>query len=323
MYSLSKIQLSADLAQAVVKKHFGTQRKLKTYEELKEGFFNAAALLELDDGWKFVLKAAPPDEVRVLRYERDIMRAEVESMRLVRQQTEVPVPQIYCFDTSRSVLPSSFFIMECLPGTPFHKLRPGLSPEDQASIERQMGHLARLMSEITGPAFGYWAQPEPPSCTWRECFTHMLQGVIQDGQEMEVKFPLSYEEIYSELESHLSVLDEVKTPCLVHWDLWPGNVFVDPKTMKITGLIDFERVMWADPLIEVFFGYLDPNSSTVQGFGSELFREPGQVRRRLLYNAYLFLIMVIETYYRHFETRDQENWARGMLDKTLQQLSGF
>src|SRR5512142_2061664 len=100
MYSLSKIELSAELTQAAVSSHFGSQRKIKTYEELKEGFFNAAALLELDDGLKCVLKAAPPEAVRVLRYERDIMRAEVESMRLVRTQTAVPVPEIYVFDTT-------------------------------------------------------------------------------------------------------------------------------------------------------------------------------------------------------------------------------
>jgi aminoglycoside phosphotransferase (APT) family kinase protein len=321
MYSLSKIKLSADLAQAAVHSHFGSQRKLKTYEELKEGFFNAAALLELDDGMKCVLKAAPPDDVRVLRYERDIMRAEVEAMRLVREQTEVPVPEIYVFDTTRSILPSNYFLMEFLSGTPFHKLRPQIAPEAQAAIEHEMGRLARRMSEITGPAFGYWAQPEPPGCSWRSCFARMLQGVLRDGQDIGVQFPISYEEIYSELEMHLPALEAVKTPRLVHWDLWDGNVFVNPQTLKITGLIDFERVMWADPLIEATFGWLDPNGNAVKGFDGDLFSQPEHFKRRLLYNAYLFLIMVIETYYRHFETQDQENWARGMLDETLKKLA--
>ena len=106
MYSFSKIPLNADLARAIARKHFGAERSLKTFTELTDGYYNAAALLELEDGLKCVLKAAPPPEVQVLRYEKDILRAEVESMRLVRERTGVPAPEVYAWDTSRDLLPS-------------------------------------------------------------------------------------------------------------------------------------------------------------------------------------------------------------------------
>ena len=76
MESLSKIALNAELAGAIAARHFGSSTQLRSFEELKDGLFNAAALLELSDGAKVVLKAAPPAEVRVLRYERDILRGE-------------------------------------------------------------------------------------------------------------------------------------------------------------------------------------------------------------------------------------------------------
>ncbi len=322
MDSFSKIPLSADLAQSIITHHFGSGCRLSAFEELREGFFNAAARLELEDGRKFVLKAAPPDEVRVMRYEKELMRAEVEAMRLVGAQTRVPVPVIHVYDTSRSLLPSDFFLMEFLPGTPFHKLRPTLAPEAQKRVERQMGRMACELSAITAPAFGYWMQPARPAAGWRECFTRMLQGVLEDGYEMNVTLHQPYDELYAELERHFPVLDEVHTPRLVHWDLWDGNVFVDPATLRVTGLIDFERVMWADPLIEAIFafGKHDPNSAFVEGFGERLFVDPAQVTRRMLYNAYLYLIMIIECTFRKYPTHDQENWSRGMLIKTMEFL---
>lgn len=321
MYSLTKIQLSAETAQAIVRQHFGSQCNLLTFQELKEGYFNAAALLELDDGLKCVLKAAPAAHVRVLRYEHDIMRAEVESMRLVRQRTEVPVPEILVYDNSHSLLESDFFIMEFLNGTPFNNLRKEMSQEAQTAIETQMGQITRQMSEITGDAFGYWAQPEAPGTSWRACFGKMVHGVLQDGLDIGVELPLHYDEIYHRLEAHFDVLEEITTPRLVHWDLWDGNIFVNPESTKIVGVIDFERILWGDPLIESIFGNLNPDSPAARGFGGDVLNSPEQKVRRMLYNTYLWLIMIIETYYRRFETKDQENWARGRLDQELQNLA--
>jgi len=321
MDSFSKIALTADLAREIVSQHFDAGRKLAAFEELREGYFNAAALLELDDGFKCVLKAAPPTEVKVLHYEKDLMRAEVESMRLVRQRTQVPVPEIFVYDTTRRLLPSEFFLMEFVQGTPFHKLRGQLSAQVQQDVRREMGRMTREMAEITGPAFGYWIQPCPAGGSWRECFTGMLRGVLEDGLEVQVDLERPYDEIYQILQKHFSALDEVTIPRLVHWDLWDGNVFVDPQTGRVTGLIDFERVMWADPLMEAIFGDHDPNSPGVAGYGEPLFQDPAQITRRLLYNAYLYLIMVIECTYRKYPDQNQENWTRPRLREVLQRLA--
>ena len=118
MDSFSKIPLSAEQAQKILTHHFGSGTRLRSFEELKEGFFNAAALLELDDGFRCVMKAAPPDDVRVMRYEKNLMKAEVEAMRLVRQRTRVPVPEIYIYDTTRRFVKSDFFLMGSLTRHP-------------------------------------------------------------------------------------------------------------------------------------------------------------------------------------------------------------
>jgi aminoglycoside phosphotransferase (APT) family kinase protein len=320
MYSFSKIQLTAQEVDTIIKAQFGSQRKLCAFQELKEGLFNAAALLELDDGLKCVIKAAPPADVKVMRYEKDILRAEVESMRLVRAQTSVPIPDILAYDPSRSLLPSEYFLMTYLPGVSFHHLRRDLSAEQQALVQHEMGRLTRAISKITGPAFGLWSQPEPVDVPWRACFLNMVENVLLDGEESGVELPLPYAEIRRRIAANSAVFDEVTTPRLVHWDLWDGNIFVDPVTAKITGLIDFERVLWGDPLIEGIFIDLNPDSQAVQGFGGDVLSSPNQQTRRRLYNTYLYLIMVIECAYRHYETNDQENWVRPQLAEILDSL---
>jgi aminoglycoside phosphotransferase (APT) family kinase protein len=321
MDSFSKIPLSAQQAQDILAGHFGTGCRLRSFEELREGFFNAAALLELEDGSRLVMKAAPPDEVRVLRYEKNLMKAEVEAMRLVRQRTGVPVPEILVYDTSRQFVKSDFFLMDWLPGLPLHKARKQFPAEVQLEIDQKMGRMTRELSGITNEAFGYWVQPEPVGTSWRDCFAHMLNGVLQDGLDLQVDLNQPYEAIFRQLERHFGVLDAVQTPRLVHWDLWDGNVFVNPETGQITGLIDFERVLWADPLMEAIFAGFHPDGGFIAGYGENFHQDASQATRRRLYNVYLFLIMVIECYFRKYPTQDQENWARGRLREELEQLN--
>jgi len=321
MESISKIPITPEAVQAITAAHLSAHGNLHGYEEMKDGMYNTAVLLELEDGFRCVLKAAPPDHIRVLRYEIDIMRAEVESMRLVRAQTAVPVPEIYAYDTSRRFLESDYYLMEYVPGTSFHKLRPDLTTEEQANIQREMGRMAREINSLTNPAFGYFARSEMPGVTWRDCFAHMLQDILKDGIEMDVALPMPYADLFAHLEKHFDSLDEITTPRLVHWDLWDGNVFVDPLTRKVTGLIDFERSLWGDPLIEVFFMDMDAQGACSQGYNEDMLSRPVQRTRRLLYNAYLFLIMIIECYYRQYPTDDQEKWVRVEFDKVLAALA--
>jgi len=320
MYSFSKMPISAQAIRDIVTHHFGSQSAIGSYHELKDGYFNAAYMIGFEDGSKCVLKAAPSDSVHVLHYEKNIMRAEVEAMRLVRQRTQVPVPEIICYDTSRSIIPTDFFIMSFIAGVPFNKLRSSLPEDEQKTIGREVGRFARQMNEITATRFGYYAQDQSQRSSWREAFDLMLDWLLTDGQTMQVALPVPYDELRHWMRQGYAVLDEVTTPRLVHWDLWDGNIFVDPTTRSITGLIDFERALWADPLMEFGFSDLQKQTAFIEGYGQNLLDTPDKKLRRVLYNLYLYLIMIIECYYRKYETKDQENWARGQFRKEWARL---
>jgi hypothetical protein len=52
--------------------------------------------------------------------------------------------------------------------------------------------------------------------------------VLADGAAMDVSLPQPYAVIRERVHCCAAVLDQVCTPQLVHWDLWDGNIFIDP-----------------------------------------------------------------------------------------------
>lgn len=319
MQSLSKTTLTSEVLAAIVRKHLG--EPLESFTEMKDGYFNTAYCLQLNNGQKCVLKVAPPPEARVLTYEHGILQAEVEALRLVREHTGVPVPQVLAYDASGQLTASPFFVMAFVSGEPFNKVRAQWSVEDQAGIDRTVGGYVRAIGTITGTAFGCYAQPANQRPTWRAAFTVMLNNLLQDGRALQVELPVPYDDLFAQMEKHFEALDEVTTPRLVHWDLWDGNVFVDPVTQKVTGVIDFERAWWGDPLAEVCFRRMDSKAAVVQGYGEDVFATPNQKRRRILYNLYLYLIMIIEHYYRQYESDDLLKWATGLFVADWERLT--
>ena len=155
---------------------------------------------------------------------------------------------------------------------------------------------------------------------WRAAFLAMLDDILADGVAMDVGLPQPYEVVRHHAHRCAAVLDEVTTPHLVHWDLWDGNIFADSATCKITGVIDFERALWGDPLMEVQYRTLETSPGFAEGYGRPMLDTPAERLRRVLYNVYLYLIMVIEAAYRQYETRELELWARQQLAQELERL---
>ncbi len=208
MRSLSKTIVSLDAAQAIVAATFGSHAAIRGFEELTDGFFNAAYAITLADGLRCVLKVAPPDGVRVLRYEGDILAAEVAVLRLLRVRTSIPVPEIFYYDTARRVLDSNFYLMAFIEGVPSTSCAATLSPE-AGLIDRETGGYLRQMNAITGPAFGYFAHPEPAGRSWRATFLAMVAGVLADGQALAVPLPLPYDAVAQRVARAAAVLDDI------------------------------------------------------------------------------------------------------------------
>jgi aminoglycoside phosphotransferase (APT) family kinase protein len=239
-----------------------------------------------------------------MRCEIDTMMTEVSALKLLATIEQLPIPRIYVHDDSLTLLPVEYFIMEHLEGSPYSQVKASLSDSEKEKIEHQLGVLSRVINELKGESFGLFSQATFPS--WKEAFRDMIYGLLADGRDAGVTLPITYPELKHEIEIRLDVLDEVKEPRLVHWDLWDGNVFV--KDGEITGLIDFERALWGDPLMEYYFSHFTPSPAFRQGYGLFL-TEPSQLARRELYDLYFDLILYIECAYRKYNNKEHVKWT--------------
>ncbi|MNW37298.1 Phosphotransferase enzyme family protein [compost metagenome] len=312
-----KRQLSdSDLAK-LVQRAFGGARILNSALELKDGWFNSAYVLTMEDGMKTVLKVAPHNAGGTLRYERNMMEAEVDVLRHLKNTGVIPVPEVYYYNNS--AVEPEYFIMEYLEGQPYNKIKDQLTDLEREQIEVELGRYNRLINDITGKIFGYYAIQDKHGTCWWEVFRDMMSDLLADARDAKLALPAADEEIMGLLDKHRAALKEVTTPRLVHWDLWDGNLFVEDG--HITGIIDCERAIWGDPLMEYYFRDLAGRPPAfMEGYGLHNLNE-SELERVKLYDLYLALIMYIECYYRKYTDRNHIQWASENLTQCWQRMS--
>jgi len=270
--------------------------------ELKEGWFNAAYDIRLADGREAVLKIAPPKGAETLAYERNIMETEVSTMRLVGENPAIPAPEVCFYDRTHEICDSDYFFMEKLAGDNYENVRDSLQPGTRAEIDFNIGKIVREINLYSGSYYGYPGNKALQGGSWKEAFLKMVDAALEDGLRRNVDYGYGYDEIRDAVSKHAPSLDEVVAPRLVHWDAWDSNVYV--KDGRISGLLDFERALWGDPLMEAqfrVFGYGDlEETDSMRGYGKTSFSSD-ETRRCRLYTLYLGLLMNTECYYRLYE----------------------
>lgn len=330
--SITKNRQTSETLRAMAARAFGAAQVPEGegedwFEELGHGWCNVAYRITLRDGETVVVKIAPPAGVEVMTYEKDMMRIEVTSLRLIRERTSVPVPAVLHYDTSRELCDAEYFFMEFVEGDNLGIIEAGLEKETRAAYLQALGAANRELNGIKGNRFGPLlgsAASEPAAAsgaTWREVFLGICEDVLSDGERRSVDLGWDYNAVRQLFTEHADCLDEVTEPSFIEWDLWSSNVMV--RDGAIVGIIDHERALYGDSLMEAGFVAVEPDalpgdpSDFLRGYGKESFTEAEHMRRRL-YNVHLMLIMIIETVYRgHVETR-QYDFARERLAQVLE-----
>ncbi len=331
MESLTKRGITESELRSLVRRGFGAQARLQRWHELDGGTFNASYAVGLADGTDLVLKVAPPPELRLLSHEVDLMRTEVEFYGLAGT-AEVAVPKVVFADFARDLIGTDFVFLSRVAGVTLHSVRDRLTPAHLTAVRGEIAAHAARMHTITGPAYGYplrgsrsW-QPN-----WRAAFGAMIDDILTDAVRLGSPLPAPAERIGALLRRHADVLDEVNRPALVHFDLWDGNVLVDPDAadgVRLTGMIDGERAFFGDPIAELvsmaLFRELTDEPEILAGYaaaGSARIELTGGTRRRLaLYTCYLYLIMLAEGVTRGWRGPDRatfEGRIAGLLDRQL------
>jgi hypothetical protein len=87
---------------------------------------------------------------------------------------------------------------------------------------------------------------------------------------------------------------------------------------RVTGIIDFERALWAEPLMEAQFRQFGDGGITdsMRGYGKTTFTA-AEEQRNYLYALHLGLVMHTECFYRNYDTPNIFNFSRQYIGATM------
>lgn len=323
MESITKSKLTYAQINEMVKQAFGNGMKAEIITELTDGYFNTAYMITMTNGLKTVLKVSPPKNVVLMRYEKNIMETEVYVLNKLSSLGDIPVPKVLYYSQSGGIIENNFFFMEFVNGVPLNKIHSELTLEQYSGISAELGIFLKKIHSIKAVYFGYISQADKRFRTWDQAFLFMIRELLYDAEDAEVILPYDYDKIYSIIYEKREILNMVKTSSLIHKDLWEGNIFIDTKTFKVTGILDCERAIYGDPLLDPVCGFLLNNKDFMKSYTGRVQLEKEEEVRVILYKIYLYLIMVIECSYRKYTDINNYKWASINLEKAITDLITF
>ncbi|MCR5743971.1 MAG: aminoglycoside phosphotransferase family protein [Lachnospiraceae bacterium] len=304
MQSAVKQHISDAKIAIIVKKAFSCLPK--TITEIDSSYSNNVYKIELETGRLVMLKVAPIEGFRVMNHEKNAMYTEISVLQKLKNYTKISVPEMFYYDAARTVLDSGYFFMEYFDGDTLSEVRSKLTRDEQAVIDEELGRYNKIVNEIKGSKFGYYSQKKRQHSSWYDAFHDMLEDILEDAKYYKVDLQMDPDVFLGLLENDRAVFDEVREPRLVDTDLWDGNVFV--KDGGVQGIIDWERTIWGDPLMEYGFRTHHHNEAFYRGYGVRPFSS-SEMQRIRWYDLYLCLTQLTEYFARDY---DDDNFYKVM-----------
>jgi hygromycin-B 7''-O-kinase len=189
--------------------------------------------------------ALPGTDLMVKRYTGESRWKQAKEVHVYSLLADVPgVPTVVEVDSAVGVT-----VLTRVPGTPLSEVPAAVT----ADVYRQIGELLATVHEVAQPAFGYLTtelvDPAPHNTAYMsERFATKLAEFAERGGAPEIH-RLAVERVAER--AGLFGLCAGATLC--HNDLHEGNVLVTPAGdgWRITGFVDVENAIAADPLMDV------------------------------------------------------------------------
>jgi aminoglycoside phosphotransferase (APT) family kinase protein len=290
---------------------------VSTATELSGGGFAAVWRAALADGRELVVKVGPPADARLLRYERGLIAAEAAYFRTVRAGSPaVPVPEVLHVD-------DDWIATTLLPGRSLTELPDSAGPSGTAGVREQLGTAIAGLHRLTGPHFGYTGD-RPAGPDWPTAYGAIIAALLADAADWAVPLPPGIDTLAAR---HHATLATVTRPALLHFDLWDGNVLTADG--RLTGLVDGERYLWGDPLLDLVSPALfhrieeEPEHPFLRGYtaATGLVLDDAARTRLKLYRVHLYLLMLAEGPSRGIPVgSERHDYLTGLLDGELKDL---
>ena len=229
--------------------------------QIAMGGRNVVRILNFANGARWIARIRlPPVDQEANR----LVQGEVDCIKLVRERTGIPVPDIYGYSADADLIGAPFILMEALQGNAAVDLNDRLiHPEHKTSFYRSLAEYQAEMSSITFPKIGspirnpdgtYDVGPLPrlggPFSTATEYLrawakhtpfyggTDGLKEMCGIYGDEILSGVLAFPQGVSALAGRIAVRDHGPFP-LIHPDFFHSNIIVDDN-WKVLGVIDWE-----------------------------------------------------------------------------------
>lgn len=179
---------------------------------------------------------------------------EVHVYRLLAEHGVGPVPDVLRAEADGGpTAGSAFNVLSMLPGRPLSEVVAQLDVVALARVYRQMGEMLAAMHRIGQGAYGYLItkihEPEPDNTAY---MTRQFARKLGEFRDLGGDSAL-HEAARIYVDRHVGLFASCKAPVLCHNDFHEGNVLVGQGAggWSITGLIDVENAIAADPLLDL------------------------------------------------------------------------
>ncbi len=252
---------------------------------LSGGLFNTTYLAETEEHGTAVLRLGPVNRHLLLPYEHFLMEAEVEVYRLCALRG-IPASEVLASDTSKQVIDRDVMFVRYIPSSPLSEVESSLTPDERDAVLGDLGRAMRAFNGIEGLRFGRIADVLHGGGS--DCWSGALAKELDEWESVcrpTGLIPLrQYDRFRAAFERAKPLLDEVKTPRLLHNDLWSGNVLLSADgdgKRRFAAIIDADRAIWGDPDMEVF--WLGRDADAFREAYGETPASPGSGVRRAFY----------------------------------------
>lgn len=176
---------------------------------------------------------------------------EEEIYALIRRVApDIAVPRVLLTDSTREIVPWPVQVTRCIEGLPGDSAQVDASKLPHAAL----GRLIARLHAIAVPYFGWPHEETANSAHWPAYMASIARKAASSAADSGLLTAAQQAGLEALLRREHSLLarQQPRTPVLVHGDLHWGNVLLAavPDGYAITGLIDFEWALGADPLYE-------------------------------------------------------------------------
>ena len=256
--------------------------------ELESGLFNNTFRVDTASR-AYILKVAPAEDREIFFSERSLMRRE----RAVARHLEAAGPLVPRYLAFFAVGGREASLQPLVAGRLWSDEIDCLSAAENAELWRQLGMFAKRLHGCRGERFGY---PEPCAgfSRWSEFIVSTVEGLAEDCRRLGV-YGEEIETYRTVLPRFRESLDQVRTPRLLHGDLWPRNVIIDGAgaDIHLAAVFDGERAFWGDPASDWVLILYGVPPAFWDGYGERLLETADPVRIAV-YRGMYFILNILE-----------------------------